>query len=113
MNINTHIDQEVYTIFLEGDLDASSSTEVDKALLLAAKSNKPHIWIDCRSLNYISSTGLGVFLYYMQHFKDNNQALVLFNMSAKIKDVFNILGIDALLTILTSREEAMQLAAKR
>jgi anti-sigma B factor antagonist len=109
MNITTHIDKEIYTIFLDGDLDAFSSGNMDKALLLACKSMKPHIWIDCRNLNYISSSGLGIVLYYMQQFKDNKQSLVLFNMSSKVKDVFQILGIDVLLTILPSREEALQL----
>jgi anti-sigma B factor antagonist len=91
---------------INGDLDASSSILLDKAIAEAVSQNQANILIDCKNLNYISSAGLGVFMSYLQDFQDKNISLVLYGINDKVLNVFEILGLDQLLTIVLSKEEA-------
>ena len=106
MNITSNKDNECFIIGIEGDLDASSCIMLDKAIAEAVSNSEKKIMVDCSKLNYISSAGLGVFMSYLQDFENNKILLVLFNLSEKVKNVFHILGLDELINIVNSKEEA-------
>src|SRR5919112_6800546 len=106
MEISTSQENSMYIIAVNGDLDASSSILLDRAIAEAVSVNETNIVIDCNKLNYISSAGLGVFMSYLQDFQDKNISLVLFGLNDKVRNVFEILGLDQLLTIVLSKEEA-------
>jgi anti-sigma B factor antagonist len=90
-------------------LDASSSILLDNTLKEAVAHHERKILVDCTQLNYISSAGLGVFMSYLQEFESLQTSLILFGIIIKIKDVFQILGLDQLLTIAFSKEDAKML----
>lgn len=106
MEINITHYKDACIIKLDGDLDASSCLLADKALekALIAKPNK--ILVDCAKLKYISSAGVGLFVSYIHTLKTQGIVLVLFNMSYKVELVFKIIGINALIPIVKSIEEA-------
>lgn len=106
MEINTTTEQGIHFISVNGDLDASSSILLDKAIKEALTANNKIIIVDCMQLNYISSAGLGVFMSYIEEFEANNIQLVIFGLSEKVKNVFKILGLDQLLNIVKTKEEA-------
>jgi anti-sigma B factor antagonist len=109
MEISTSHEGSMHIIAVNGDLDASSSITLDRAIAEAVSANKNNIVIDCNQLNYISSAGLGVFMSYLQDFQDKNISLLLFGLNEKVMNVFEILGLDQLLTIVPSKEEARML----
>ena len=109
MKIYTEKDDEYHFIIIEGDLDASSCIVLDKAIAEAVSLNEKRIIIDCANLNYISSAGLGVFMSYIQDFENNNISLALCNLSDKVSNVFQILGLDELIKIVPSKDEAKAL----
>jgi len=84
---------------LIGEIDASSSIELDLAIAKSVGEGFNKILIDCSSLEYISSAGLGVFMSYIEEFKDKNIKMVLFGMSDKVANTFEILGLHELLQI--------------
>jgi|3_EtaG_2_1085321.scaffolds.fasta_scaffold29591_1 anti-sigma B factor antagonist len=107
INIETHIEGENHIIIVEGDVDASSSIHLDEALTeLANDDSVKFILVDGTQLNYISSAGLGVFMSYIDDFKNKNIKMVIYGLSEKVHNVFQILGIDQLMTIVTSEKEA-------
>lgn len=93
-------------ITIIGEVDASSSIELDNAISEAVESGKKKFLVDCSSLEYISSAGLGVFMSHIEEFKKQNIDLVLFGLNEKVENVFEILGLDQLLRIEKSKEEA-------
>jgi anti-sigma B factor antagonist len=95
-------------ITIIGEVDASSSIELDSALAEAIASGHKSFLVDCSSLEYISSAGLGVFMSYIEDIKKKDIKLVLFGLNEKVANVFEILGLDQLLTIKTDKEEAKQ-----
>ncbi len=93
-------------ISVEGEADASSAINLDKAIREAFDEEHRNILIDCTNLNYISSAGLGVFMSYIEEISANSINFVLFGLSDKVLKVFGILGLDQLLTIKENKEEA-------
>jgi anti-sigma B factor antagonist len=94
---------------LIGEIDASSSIELDLAIAKSVGEGFSRILIDCNALDYISSAGLGVFMSYIEEFKDRNIKMVLFGMNDKVANTFSILGLNELLKIGKDKEEAKQL----
>ncbi len=96
-------------IAIIGEIDASSSIELDLTIAKSVGDGFSKILIDCSSLEYISSAGLGVFMSYIEEFKDKNIQMVLFGMKEKVANTFTILGLADLLHIRASKEEAKKL----
>jgi anti-sigma B factor antagonist len=109
MKITNEKENDFYVIGIDGDLDASSCINLDKSISEAVSKGEKKIIIDCSRLNYISSAGLGVFMSYLQDFENNNISLVLFGLSEKVNNVFQILGLDQLIKIVNTKEEAKSL----
>lgn len=110
MVLKSYHEDDFFVLAIEGDLDASSCIKLDEAISSAVANNERKILIDCQTLNYISSAGLGVFMSYLQEFKEKGISLVLFNVSDKVKKVFQILGLNELITIVDSKDEAKHFA---
>ena len=106
MRITTVKENEFYIIGIEGDLDASSSIQLDQAIEEAVSKNERKLIVDCSQLEYISSAGLGVFMSYIHDFQENNISLILCHLSEKVRNVFQILGLDELIKIVGTKEEA-------
>lgn len=105
VSISNRKENNCYILAINGEVDASSSIHLDNALGEAIKANE-NILVDCNKLIYISSAGLGVFMSYIQEMKEKEIKLVLFGLSDKVKNVFHILGLDQLLLIEDTLEEA-------
>ncbi|MCG8389010.1 MAG: STAS domain-containing protein [Cytophagales bacterium] len=89
-----------------GEVDASSSIELDNAINDAIESGNKKFLVDCSHLEYISSAGLGVFMSYIEEFKKRDITLVIYGLNEKVSNVFEILGLDQLLSIRASKDEA-------
>ncbi len=109
VQIETQLIDKTSLIIIDGDIDASSSIQLDETLSEQLEKQHQNIVIDCSDLNYISSAGLGVFMSYIEEFKGNNQKFVLFGLSEKVKNVFDMLGLDQLMNIVTDKEAAFKL----
>ncbi|TGE27053.1 STAS domain-containing protein [Hymenobacter metallicola] len=109
MKINQQTTEDTLTLSLDGELDASSSVLLDTELTKPEVLDYKKVLVDCQRLNYISSAGLGVFISHLQRFQDANVKLIFFNMQEKVHNVFEILGLDALMTIVPSEAEATAL----
>ena len=96
-------------IALVGEIDASSSIELDLAIARSVGEGYTKILVDCGALEYISSAGLGVFMSYIEEFKDKNLRMVLFGMSEKVANTFEILGLGELLQIVNDKVQAKKL----
>lgn len=96
-----------FTLVLDGELDASSAIVLDTALLNPGLLTYQKVLIDCQGLSYISSAGLGVFIAHLQRLQDLDVTLIFFQMQEKVFNVFEILGLDVLIQIVSTREQAL------
>jgi anti-sigma B factor antagonist len=106
MEIATRTEKGHYFVSLRGELDASSSIGLDDALRNALELRPLSIQIDCADLDYISSAGLGVFVSYLQELGSQTIPLVLFSLRPPVENVFQVLGLDQLITILPDGDHA-------
>lgn len=104
--ITRTFEEGIEVIRVKGEVDASSSIELDNAMKAAVQSGHQRVMIDCTELEYISSAGLGVFMSYLEEIKQKNISLVIFGLHSKVEHVFEILGLHQLLEIRDTRVEA-------
>ena len=97
------------TLAVIGEIDASSSIELDLAIAKSVGEGYKKVLVDCSSLEYISSAGLGVFMSYIEEFKDKGICMVMYGLNEKVANNFSILGLADLIHIRTTKEEAKQL----
>lgn len=109
IEISTAEDQEYACISVAGEVDASSSIQLDSAIQRAIGDGYKKIMVDCSGLNYISSAGLGVFMSYIQELESKEINMVLFSLQEKVFHVFQILGLDQLLKIVDDKTGAKQI----
>lgn len=107
VHINTTNENNITSLAINGDVDASSSIQLDDALGAAVNSGASKILINCEALNYISSAGLGVFMSYIEDIGTKNIKMAIFGLNEKVRNVFDILGLDQLLIIVNSEKEAL------
>ena len=97
----------IHLISVKGDIDAGSSIHLDNALKEALSEGQKQIAIDLSGLDYISSAGLGVFISHLDELKIQNVQLTLFGINDSVQQVFDILGLEKLLTIVKTESEAI------
>lgn len=110
MKITRDIKDSTIIMTLDGELDASSSVMLDEELSDPEIMKYSKILVDCENLHYISSAGLGVFISHLQRFEDAQIKLIFYNMQDKVRNVFEILGLDLLMTIVSNYEEAVTIS---
>ena len=91
---------------VKGEIDASSSIHMDNALKETLERGCTKIIVNMEGLEYISSAGLGVFMSYIEDFKEKNVKFAMYGLSEKVLNVFQILGLDQLLEITGSKNQA-------
>lgn len=109
LDINVTEQQQHRLIELKGEVDASNSVELDEAIKGLIDAGFKRILVDGSELAYISSAGLGVFMSYLEDFQEKQVSFVIFGLNDKVYNVFHILGLDQLMAIAPSREEALHL----
>lgn len=97
-------------ISIIGEIDASSSIELDLAIAKSVGEGFKKILVDCSALEYISSAGLGVFMSYIEEMRDKKIPFVLFGLKPKVANTFQILGLLDLLYVRETKQEARKFA---
>ncbi|MBA9079155.1 MULTISPECIES: STAS domain-containing protein [Rufibacter] len=106
MKITYEEGEQAYILRLNGELDASTCLELDREIEMALCRPIEQLWIDFEELKYISSAGLGVMISHLGSFEARNINLVLYGMSDHVRNVFELLGLHMLMTIVPSKKEA-------
>jgi anti-sigma B factor antagonist len=99
-------EEDINILAIVGEIDASSSIELDLSIAKSVGEGYTKILVDCNGLEYISSAGLGVFMSYIEEFKEKHIAMVLFGMNEKVANTFEILGLNELLEIASDKVQA-------
>lgn len=97
----------VNLIYLSGRLDAYSATEVEKKLDSLIEAGQTRLVLNLEKLEYISSSGLRVFLAGLKKAKKQQGDIKLACMKTFIKEVFDIAGFSQLFNIFDTEEAAV------
>jgi stage II sporulation protein AA (anti-sigma F factor antagonist) len=91
-----------------GRLDAANSQELETQLSQVIAEKPASMIINCRNLEYISSSGLRVFLVIMKKVTAAGQKLQLCELKDNIREIFEISGFIDIFTIVATEEEALK-----
>ena len=83
-------------VTITGRLDTVSSPDFEKAIAHVIAGDMKDIIIDCSLLDYISSSGLRIFLTMQKTANSKKGRLVLKDMKPEIKEIFDMTGFSAL-----------------
>lgn len=105
MEIKEEVREKFTTLSPVGELDANSSIHLDEKISAMISGGKVNIHIDCRDVSYMSSAGLGVFISHLDEISGQNGLMVISNLNPTVYDVFELLGLNQLVTIAGEGEE--------
>ena len=103
MDLNIQIDSDSKTshIRLTGEVDAFTAPKLKEAVLPKTKNDNHLIEVDLENVNYMDSTGLGVFISALKSTKENNSHLKLVRPQERVARLFRITGLDEVIDINT------------
>ena len=81
---------------LEGRLDTAAAPKTEQELKPLYDCEGKNVVLDCSQLDYISSSGLRLFLGVLKAAKPKGSKVSIMGMSAELKDVFTITGFTSL-----------------
>ena len=81
---------------LEGILDTAAAPETQKAMSPLNDCEGKDIIIDCTKLEYISSSGLRIFLDVLKSAEDKGSHVYITGLNSDLKQVFDITGFSSL-----------------
>ncbi|HEY8350729.1 MAG TPA: STAS domain-containing protein [Clostridiales bacterium] len=86
-------------IFVSGEIDIYNAQQFKEKIYQAVENSKGDVSIDCSGLNYLDSTGLGVFVGALKKAKQDDRNIHIVNIKDNIKKLFVITGLDKLFII--------------
>jgi anti-sigma B factor antagonist len=86
-------------VFISGEIDIFTTQRLREELYNIADTSKKDLWLECSQLNYIDSTGIGIFVGTLKRVKQYGGNIVVANLKDNIKKLFLITGLDKILTI--------------
>jgi stage II sporulation protein AA (anti-sigma F factor antagonist) len=92
---------------LQGRLDTSQAAEVEKKILEILDKGHDRIILDCQELDYISSSGLRVFLIAQKKMMEKSGVLKICSLQPNIKEIFDISGFSMIFSIFPNLESAL------
>jgi anti-sigma B factor antagonist len=103
---------ELTVLTLSGYLDAHTAPEFESAIEGELEAGHVQLIVDCTSLTYISSAGLGVFMGFIEEIRERGGDIKICGLSPKVAQVFDILGFPALYDIVADVPAAVRCFAE-
>lgn len=96
MEIKIENNENETLVLLTGRLDTATAGEFEKAIAPLVQSDMHNIILDCSNFEYISSSGLRLFLVMQKAAMAKSGKLTIRKMNAEIKSVFDMTGFTSL-----------------
>ncbi|NJD03155.1 MAG: STAS domain-containing protein [Ruminiclostridium sp.] len=95
--------EELYTDYVKvtliGEIDIYTAQTLKDKLYGIVESNRMDLRIDCSGLNYIDSTGLGIFVGVLKKTRLYEKNIYMDKLKDNIRKLFVITGLDKLFII--------------
>lgn len=88
----TTTDNLTFTVTMDGRLDTAASQQCLEDLKTVLETPGANITVDCTDLEYISSSGLRIFLTLYKSAFATKGSLRVTNLNPDVRNIFNITG---------------------
>lgn len=109
MDLKTKKINNVIVIYLAGKLDVHVSAEIEKEINKIID-NEPdtHLLLNLSQVEYMSSSGLRIFVSTMRILKESNRKLKLCNMNSAVMKIFEVVELMDMFDIYSNEEAALK-----
>ncbi|OHD63590.1 MAG: anti-anti-sigma factor [Spirochaetes bacterium RBG_13_51_14] len=109
MNLNIKRVNNVVVVYLAGRLDVHLSAEIEKEINKIIQ-NEPdtHLLMNLNDVEYMSSSGLRIFVSTMRILKEQKRMLKLCNMNSAVKKIFEVVELMDMFDIFENEDEALK-----
>lgn len=101
----------VQVLRLAGYLDGQTFIELERKVETLLKAGRNRLVLELSGLTYIASAGVGVFINSAHTAKKTGGNVQLVNPSSSVREIFGILGLEAIFTIHGTIEAGLAAAA--
>ena len=109
MELKTKKVGNVIIVYLNGRLDVHLSADVEKGINKIIKEGPEcHLLLNLYDVEYMSSSGLRIFVSTMRILKDNKKKLKLCNINSAVKKIFEVVELMEMFDIYDSEQAALE-----
>jgi anti-anti-sigma factor len=109
MNLNVKRIGNVVVVYLAGRLDVHLSAEIEKEInKIIQNESEMHLLMNLSDVEYMSSSGLRIFVSTMRILKEQKRQLKLCNMNNAVKKIFEVVELMDMFDIYDTEEEALK-----
>ncbi|MRG87213.1 STAS domain-containing protein [Salinibacillus xinjiangensis] len=101
MNLSIDVSEknDVHEVKLSGEIDVYTAPKLKETILPLTKQKGATVKIDLEKVQYMDSTGLGVFISGLKAAKEYESKLILVNLKDRVFRLFDITGLKEVFTI--------------
>jgi len=107
MEINEIRKDEITIIAIDGRLDTTNYSLLENKLMSLVDDGQVKIIMDCSKMEYISSSGLRVFLLALKKIKIMKGRFIVSDLQETIREIFEIAGFSSIFEICKTKAEAL------
>jgi anti-sigma B factor antagonist len=108
MDISEDRKADAVILSVSGKLDATTAKTFEDRILGVINGGTQRLVVDLSQLDYISSSGLRVFILAAKRLQTVDGKIVLCSMKDHVRQVFDLAGFSSMLSIYASRDEALK-----
>ncbi|MCK1975820.1 STAS domain-containing protein [Jeotgalicoccus huakuii] len=101
MNISIDVteNKDEYLVTVKGELDVYTAPELKQVFEPIAATGEHNLIVDLSELNYMDSTGLGIFVGTLKDLNKHNKELHVLGVNDRIMKLFEITGLRDLMYV--------------
>jgi anti-sigma B factor antagonist len=107
MNLKEITSDKAIIIEIEGRLDTTNFSQLENKIMGHVDAGKINILVDCSNMDYVSSSGLRIFLMSLKKITSLNGHFVLCGLQENIQEIFEISGFTSIFKIYDTQKIAL------
>src|SRR3954464_9716051 len=101
------VDATTHVVTVHGEIDIFTAPEFKERISAAIDAGRDHVVVDLGGTSFIDSSSLGVLISAHRRLSGRDGRLVIACDVPAVLNTFKITGLDAVLEIVSTREEAL------
>nr|NQU89735.1 STAS domain-containing protein [Bacteroidota bacterium] len=107
MNLKEVKNDKAVIIEIDGRLDTTNYSSLERKLVDHIDNGNINVLIDCSNMDYISSSGLRIFLMALKKITSLKGKFVLCGLQDNIREIFEISGFTSIFPIFDNAQDAL------
>ncbi|MFP4471323.1 MAG: STAS domain-containing protein [Bacteroidales bacterium] len=108
MNLREINTDKAVVIEIEGRLDTTNYGQLEKKIIERIDAGHFNILCDCEKMDYVSSSGLRIFLMALKKINALKGKFVLCGLQENIREIFEISGFTSIFSIYDTQADALE-----